>query len=308
MKICLDINNSIRLQWLDIAKGLTIILMVLGHTSIPEFASRFIWAFHMPLFFIASGWTTNQKKKNLVVFTCHKFRTIMIPFFVYSAIVLTIEKIALGGAIFQNWLEKGWQGYALWFIPVLFLSSILGKLIYLVNNRYCRYLLMVILVIIGASLRYFKIEVPWTLCSVPYACFLILLGTELRQLQSYINTPRWWLLIGGFVVTVVISHFWKMDMAWNNILPVLPLTIGAVAGTLMMFSLSAYIEKYSVYATKLLSKIGQETFVVVAFSQIIMMVMIQYTSWSSLIRYLILAVSLVSIVVIKNFIKKLLTR
>lgn len=308
MKICLDINNSIRLQWLDIAKGLTIILMVLGHTSIPEFASRFIWAFHMPLFFISSGWTTNQKKKNLVVFTCHKFRTIMIPFFVYSAIVLTIEKIAFGGAIFQNWLEKGWQGYALWFIPVLFLSSILGKLIYLVNNRYCRYLLMVILVIIGASLRYFKIEVPWNLCSVPYACFLILLGTELRQLQSYINTPRWWLLIGGFVVTVVISRFWKMDMAWNNILPVLPLTIGAVAGTLMMFSLSAYIEKYSVYATKLLSKIGQETFVVVAFSQIIMMVMIQYTSWSSLIRYLILAVSLVSIVVIKNFIKKLLTR
>ena len=298
----------IRLQWLDIAKGLTIILMVLGHTSIPEFASRFIWAFHMPLFFIASGWTTNQKKKNLVVFTCHKFRTIMIPFFVYSAIVLTIEKIALGGAIFQNWLEKGWQGYALWFIPVLFLSSILGKLIYLVNNRYCRYLLMVILVIIGASLRSFKIEVPWTLDSVPYACFLILLGTELRQLQSYINTPRWWLLIGGFVVTVVISRFWKMDMAWNNILPLLPLTIGAVAGTLMMFSLSAYIEKYSVYATKLLSKIGQETFVVVAFSQIIMMVMIQYTSWSSLIRYLILAVSLVSIVVIKNFIKKLLTR
>ena len=97
-------------------------------------------------------------------------------------------------------------------------------------------------------------------------------------------------------------------MAWNNILPVLPLTIGAVAGTLMMFSLSVYIEKYSVYATKWLSKIGQETFVVVAFSQIIMMVMIQYTSWSSLIRYLILAVSLVSIVVIKNFIKKLLTR
>ena len=93
---------SIRLQWLDIAKGLTIILMVLGHTSIPEFASKFIWAFHMPLFFIASGWTTNQKKKNLVAFTSHKFRTIMIPFFVYSAIVLTIEKIALGGGQYSR--------------------------------------------------------------------------------------------------------------------------------------------------------------------------------------------------------------
>ena len=164
---------------------------------------------------------------------------------------------------------------------------------------------MVGLVILGASLCYFKIELPWTLYSVPYACFLIMLGSELRQLQRYVNTPRWWLLIGSFVVTVVISHFWKMYMAWNNILPVFPLTIGAVSGTMMMFSFSAFIEKYSVCATKWLSKIGQETFVVVAFSQIIIMLMLQYTSWSSLIRYPILAISLVLIVVVKNSIKKL---
>ena len=94
-------------------------------------------------------------------------------------------------------------------------------------------------------------------------------------------------------------------MAWNNILPVFPLTIGAVSGTMMMFSFSAFIEKYSVCATKWLSKIGQETFVVVAFSQIIIMLMLQYTSWSSLIRYPILAISLVLIVVVKNSIKKL---
>lgn len=167
---------------------------------------------------------------------------------------------------------------------------------------------MVVLVIIAASLSYFKITLPWTLYSVPYACFLVLLGTELKQIQSYINTPRWWLLIGCFVVTAVISHFWELDMAWNNILPVLPLTIGAVAGTLMMFSLSSYIENYMVHTTALMSKIGQETFVVVAFSQIIIMLMIQFTSWSSVIRYPVLAVSLVAIVVIKNRIKKLLTR
>lgn len=301
-------SQIIRTRWLDIAKGITIILMVLGHTSIPEFVSRFIWAFHMPLFFIASGWTTNWGQKSMLEFTCHKFRTIMVPFFVYSAIVLSIEQIVFGGAIFQNWLEKGWQGNALWFIPVLFLSSILGRLIYLMNNRYFRYSLMVVLVIIGASLRYFKIELPWTLYSVPYACFLMMLGTELRQLQSYISTSRWWLLTGSFVVTVVISHFWKMDMAWNNILPVLPLTIGAIAGTMMLFSLSAYIEKYSVRATKWLSKIGQETFVVVAFSQIIIMLMLQYTSWSSIIRYPILAVSLVLIAGVKNGIKRLVTK
>jgi len=48
-----------RIEWLDIAKCITIILMVVGHTTIPKILSNFIWAFHMPLFFIASGMTTN---------------------------------------------------------------------------------------------------------------------------------------------------------------------------------------------------------------------------------------------------------
>ena len=53
---------SARLKWLDIAKGLGILLMVLGHSSVPVVVAKFIWAFHMPLFFIASGWTTNWEK------------------------------------------------------------------------------------------------------------------------------------------------------------------------------------------------------------------------------------------------------
>ncbi len=70
-----------RNKWIDIAKGITIILMVLGHTTIPDVASRFIWAFHMPLFFIVSGWMTNWVKYGVSEFTIRKFRNLMIPFF-----------------------------------------------------------------------------------------------------------------------------------------------------------------------------------------------------------------------------------
>lgn len=38
-----------RNRWLDIAKGIAIILMVAGHTPIPSVMSHFIYAFHMPL-------------------------------------------------------------------------------------------------------------------------------------------------------------------------------------------------------------------------------------------------------------------
>ena len=296
-----------RLQWLDIAKGFTIILMVLGHTSIPKFASDFIWSFHMPLFFIASGWCTNWDRDSICKFISFKASALLLPFVLYSSIVLIASQL-IGGGNLKTFLCIGWEGYALWFIPVLFFALIVAKLIKSVQAKNLQILFWLLTAVIGDGLSYNKIYLPWTFSTVPYACFLIILGSKAKQYQEYFSSPRWWLLIVGFLTAAIVSRFCRLDMAWNNILPVLPLTIGAVAGTLMMFSLSAYIEKYSVYATKLLSKIGQETFVVVAFSQIIMMVMIQYTSWSSLIRYLILAVSLVSIVVIKNFIKKLLTR
>ena len=51
--------NTKRLDWIDIAKGIGIILVVLGHTLVPQvretgfagFLWIFIYNFHMPLFF-----------------------------------------------------------------------------------------------------------------------------------------------------------------------------------------------------------------------------------------------------------------
>ena len=42
--------NPKRNTWLDIAKGIAIILMVVEHDSIPHIMVDFIYCFHMPLF------------------------------------------------------------------------------------------------------------------------------------------------------------------------------------------------------------------------------------------------------------------
>ncbi|MBQ3528230.1 MAG: acyltransferase [Clostridia bacterium] len=64
-------NNTKRIGWLDSAKGFAIILVVLGHMALGittagmfkesgvwlEALERFIYSFHMPLFWIVSGYT-----------------------------------------------------------------------------------------------------------------------------------------------------------------------------------------------------------------------------------------------------------
>ena len=92
-------------------------------------------------------------------------------------------------------------------------------------------------------------------------------------------------------------------MAWNNILPVIPLTIGAVAGTVMLFSLSSFVIKYLQKVSKVFQYIGKETFVIVAFSQVIIILCNSYFTCGSMIKYVILFISLWLIIFVKNRIK-----
>lgn len=56
-------QNSKRVEWIDTAKGIGLILVILGHLKI-DYLSAWIYTFHMPLFFFLSG----------VVFSGHKMQ------------------------------------------------------------------------------------------------------------------------------------------------------------------------------------------------------------------------------------------
>lgn len=206
----------------------------------------------------------------------------------------------------MNWLAHGWEAYALWFIPVLFMASVIGRLVYMMQNRYLQYGAMCVLLIIGCLLSYEHIHLLWTLSSVPFASFLVLLGTELKRMQKWIDEPKWWMQIGGFAMAIGISHFLRLDMCFNNILPIVPLAIGAVAGTLMMFTLSSYIAKYTKVCSRALQTVGRETYVVVAFSQITIMLLNQYFTLNVAVKYGILIIVLVLLVCVKNAINRIL--
>ena len=45
-----------RLGWIDRSKGIGIFLVILGHASLPYEVSKFIFSFHIPLFFFLSGY------------------------------------------------------------------------------------------------------------------------------------------------------------------------------------------------------------------------------------------------------------
>ncbi len=50
-------KNGDRIYWIDCAKGITILLVIIGHSIYNPMVRGPIFSFHMPLFFILSGMT-----------------------------------------------------------------------------------------------------------------------------------------------------------------------------------------------------------------------------------------------------------
>ena len=54
--------------------------MVLGHSALPNAFQKFVWAFHMPLFFILSGILFHPQKLSLGAFLKRVLFRLIIPY------------------------------------------------------------------------------------------------------------------------------------------------------------------------------------------------------------------------------------
>lgn len=127
-----------RIAYLDLAKGVGMLLVVIGHVEyVPESVRQFIFAFHMPLFFLISGiliWEKQDEKKNFIELVRKKLRSIMLPYVAFSVLYFLIEgsRLAIRGLdgwnnlfrqLFQTCCLQGVS--TLWFLPALFMSELL---------------------------------------------------------------------------------------------------------------------------------------------------------------------------------------
>lgn len=72
-----------RLIYLDFAKGVGIVLMVIGHIHANDMLNKYIYAFHMPLFFIVSGMLYSENK-TFIKLVKTRFRALVIPYIVFG--------------------------------------------------------------------------------------------------------------------------------------------------------------------------------------------------------------------------------
>lgn len=308
-----------RIVWLDVAKGMAIILMVLGHSGLPSVINSFIFAFHMPFFFMASGLTTSfSTDVGFGQFIKKKVKGLLVPFFWYSIVLYALVIINPTVTIeFQQFIHKGWGDWAIWFVPILFLALLLSKLV-LSCPKLLRWFLIVALPLSSAILCYLHIFLPWKLSVLGFATFFVIAGhwiSDLGLLGKNVRIVKEggaksiMVLLLSVGIVLVVSHYWRLDMALNDVLPIVPKTIAAFAGfvILSITAIGIIIPSNKLFSTteSALSKIGRETFMIMALSQIVVVYVNTYFEFNPIVRYLIAIVGLVLCYYLKELLKRL---
>lgn len=138
------VSRPDREGWIDALRGFAIILVIIGHASRGnELVKEMIFGFHMPVFFILSGYLFRPEKyANVYDLAKKKFKTYIIPFIALGLVNLIINAASesmtkSGGEWIRStamrllWLIYSWGSASkmpncspLWFLPCLFLSSV----------------------------------------------------------------------------------------------------------------------------------------------------------------------------------------
>lgn len=248
----------------SIAKAIAIILMVLAHSGICEYAGGWINMFHMPLFFFFAGYCLKEEYlTNFSLFAKRRIVGIYLPYLKWSLIFLAFHNIFFSLNIYNR--EYGIPEYfsetsfikrfvkivvtmdgheqllgGYWFLKSLFVGSFIGYLsIRYITNPIVR---SGLLFVITAFLSVFNIPILFYLFSGKefFAALLYMIGYEYKSKHLNIHSSPWIIPIGILLVTIGVEY-WRASLLDFNCKQILPYSISAIIGTLMVFKLSSII-------------------------------------------------------------------
>lgn len=172
--------DKVRINWIDIARGIGIILVIYGHVLSADSVRHLMYSFHMPLFFFLSGIVFHHKSyETFFSFFKKSFKNIMLPYFIFAAatyavaiLINGIDKLtwqAFSKQVFGILYGSGSDGYlafnvALWFLPCLFATRILFWIITKLTDKTA----YIILVLTGFSIAGFLFSRKFPDLDLPY--------------------------------------------------------------------------------------------------------------------------------------------
>lgn len=284
-------QNKDKCNYISIAKALGIILMVIGHSGCPTVFIRFLYLFHMPLFFLCSGYFFKEMKQisSLKAFSIRKIKGLYIPYMKWSLLFILLHNPFYLLNIYNsytntypyNTIDYGksllkaafMTDYELlvrpfWFIKELLFSSIFIAVISLLRIKVYKSLnhgiLFSLLLITTIAFKWVNPTLPIIgNCSILALCAVYFYtGIIFRNIENFIPVNISTTSI-AFLVTFIGSLLYKgdIDMRYTTIQNIVPYYMLSLFGIIMTFNISKWLDRSQI---KCLYYIGNHTMPILA--------------------------------------------
>ena len=188
-----------RNSYIDVLKGIAIILVVLGHCWLtPKDISWFIYRFHMPLFFGISGYLMHDKINiGFKSFFIKKVKQILLPYLIFYWVSFIFSRMCLihkpnikegfkAFVLSNTWLNSV-NNWALWYLPLFFIALLVFYFLCEIKNKKIFVLIILILLIIAPKFQLLmrlysdKMQIPLAIHVLPAAIACMGVGYILKE-------------------------------------------------------------------------------------------------------------------------------
>lgn len=249
-----------RTAWVDVARGIGIILVVYGHALrglvkaeiLPGsptvlLQDQIIYAFHMPLFFFLAGlWTEGSLRKGSRTYLRDKLWSVALPYFVWSiiegALVMVAGRASNSDLSLIDLAQIGWRPiHHFWFLYALFLCQLAAALSL---PRIWPLALLSLLGVIGPfwgyeiwgraliHLSFFTLGIVAMRVAVP--------GLALTRKTSMIGVAQCWAVFAVLFLLLYHTDGSIPLRSWNRA-EIIILAVPGVAGTVLLSVLLAQV-------------------------------------------------------------------
>lgn len=261
--------RNARIEWIDVAKGLGIILVVLAHVLAgisvgsmkePLFdrAASFINTFHMPIFFVLAGvFAPRAVKKPATVFWTDKLMGLTYPYLVWAVLQVGIQILMTR---YTNTPMTGQDFYTIfyrppmqfWFLYSLFLDFVVYRIISTGGGSARTFFFISLL--LAVTINLWNLDDTSVLGRIrdnlPYFALGAMLSPSILRLDL---VPSWILgniVVSGFSFTAVICNLDISSVPRLVVMLCLP-----IFGVSSIYALAALLVRWQM--TALLTYLGQ---------------------------------------------------
>ncbi len=257
-----------RILWVDIAKALTILSVPISHTIPLEYMLRaVIFSFHMPLFFILSGFTTKLAEdwKTLVKRLKKNFIYLIIPTFLVLMIFTLTDTLSkgditgyfpnLGFWLHEFFIEKYPNGFytasAVWFLVAMFWAKLVMDLVNVTFKTEKNGIFFFFLGILGVCMGIFEFRPPCFFDLGLVGAFFMYIGMLWRKHEAFIK--KYTLLVAIVAGIYWFAHVMRGDFIemWTRFYAGYEVSfLTAFAGTFLVCQFAMMIEESAKKAGK----------------------------------------------------------